>query len=200
MKRQYRGCSALHLTCNQYAVYEAENDAVQLHYISPHAENENEPTVHFSCGPQMRITQQPVTRSGEWDIKIRRLGCTSSRCVAVWQRVLICCVVCGALGQMCPLCTRLRALSTWAGVKRRTGRLKSFHQVEYSHNMNAFSSCFTYTTQKSFWMLSLRTMCRWSFKSKFHFDDMQIPGNYLSVLFIVSLTTVQIIIAKQKIA
>lgn len=138
MKRQYRGCSALHLTCNQYAVYEAENDAVQLHYISPHAENENEPTVHFSCGPQMRITQQPVTRSGEWDIKIRRLGCTSSRCVAVWQRVLICCVVCGALGQMCPLCTRLRALSTWAGVKRRTGRLKSFHQVEYSHQYECF--------------------------------------------------------------
>lgn len=84
-----------------------QTGATQLHYISHHAENRCKPAVYLAalCSEYA----QPDIRSSEWDIKMCQLGCTSSRCVAIWQRVLICCVVCGALGQMCPLfCTAQR--------------------------------------------------------------------------------------------
>lgn len=84
---------------------------LQLHYIGPHAGCNRKPQcIQLHC--TQNTHNQPS--AGEGDIKIRQLGCTSSRCVAIWQWVLICCVVCGALGQMCPLCAQLKAYSTWA--------------------------------------------------------------------------------------
>lgn len=109
MKRQHRGlqCVASHMQPICCIWSWKRRSTIALH--QPACWKWKPTYSAFQLRPQMRITQQPVTRSGEWGIKIRRLGCTSSRCVAIWQRVLICCVVCGALGQMCPLCTRHRA-------------------------------------------------------------------------------------------
>lgn len=112
MKRQHRGCTASlkqHITQINIWTWKQNyyNCIASAHTLGTTQTTGYSPALYSEYA-------RPVIRAGESDIKIRQLSCTSSRCVAIWQRVLICCVVCRALGEMCPLCAQLRAYSTWA--------------------------------------------------------------------------------------
>lgn len=132
---------------------------------------QSNPTVYLA--PLYWEYAQPVTRPSEEDIKICRLCCTSSWRVAIWQRVLICCVVCGALGQMCPLFTQRWALSTWAGAEGNTGWLVCTEGKSAREQYLCVFILFL-TTQRSFWIKALGAM--WHYRSAFKPNSMTAPA------------------------